>query len=245
MVTSCVVVNARDWSDTSRDRAKGKDTVDKYLLAREDVEEELGEFYRLAKPREEPSQNSEAMEKLRYHRGLLYTAGLPAGDLAGLLEGGPGVESRNDRKVTVYRSVKKRTTVADEARRWTDGIVPYVFTTEIDSDSRIEYLRAMQSYERFSCIRFHPWETVDGVTTNQKFGLQHESYLNFVKGSGCYYHLGNIRKKGGAQSVSCCGIADVCVQELGHAFGQPHEQQSPNPDRFRMIRIDLKNIKPE
>ena len=222
----------------------GEGLVEEYIMAREEAEDELKEFYKTAGPGDEPDQNSAAMIDLRTYRELLKSAGLPAKELATLLEGDPGLLAEKIGKNIRRRSIQKRTYDSNESRRWTGGIVPYFFTSDITAEYQREILRAMQPYERFTCLRFLPWEEVDNITTNQKLGLDHESYLRFINGSGCYSLLGNVRKEKGGQSISCCS-GKTCVHELGHALGESHEQQTPNPDRFRMIRTNFENIKPD
>ncbi|RUS87931.1 hypothetical protein EGW08_004347, partial [Elysia chlorotica] len=146
------------------------------------------------------------------------------------------------RKNIRRQSIQKRTIRADEKFRWTGGILPYVFTDAITAVGRREIFRAMLSFERFTCIRFLPWEKVDTITTNQKLGLDHESYLKCIIGTRCSSSVGNLRKKKGGQTISCCKDRQ-CVHELAHALGEANEQQSPNPDRFRMIRTNFDAIK--
>ncbi|GFS26660.1 metalloendopeptidase [Elysia marginata] len=215
--------------------------VEQYLQDREEVEEELEEFYKTAALGDEPDQNSEAMENLRATREILLSAGLPETELQWLLQGDPGFLPENTGSNRVKRSIQKRFIEANEKRRWTDGVVPYVISDSVTPEGRREIYRAMETYERLTCFRFVPWENVNGVTTNQKLGLDHENYLDFIKGSGCYAFLGNTRRPIGGQKVSCC-IGKSCVHEIGHSLGEIHEHQTANPDRFRTIRTDFENI---
>ncbi|GFO31145.1 metalloendopeptidase [Plakobranchus ocellatus] len=216
--------------------------VEMYILAREEVDNELEEFYKTAPAGLDPDPNSEAMENLRNIREQIIKLGLPEQDLADLLKGDPGLIGRSKRGVR-YRSIQRRAIDRNEQRRWTGGIVPYVFTQQIKPNHAHEIRKAMATYQRFTCLRYVPWEKVDGVTTNEKLNLDHPSYLSFIKASGCWSFLGNIWKETG-QKISCCG-GTTCIHEIGHAMGESHEQQSPNPDRYRFIGINFDNIKPD
>ncbi|RUS80371.1 hypothetical protein EGW08_011868 [Elysia chlorotica] len=242
MLSAALALHAASEDDSDDDGAMGEGLVEEYIMARDEAEEELAEFYKSAGPGHEPDQHSAAMENLREIRERLQSSGLPSGELAALLDGDPGIVSRRIRKNIRRQSIQKRTIRADEKFRWTGGILPYVFTDAITAADRTGIFRAMLSFERFTCIRFLPWEKVDTITTNQKLGLDHESYLKFIIGTGCSSYVGNLRKKKGGQAISCCKDRQ-CVHELAHALGEAHEQQSPNPDRFRMIRTNFDAIK--
>ncbi|GFR96298.1 metalloendopeptidase [Elysia marginata] len=227
---------------TYPDRTEGEGVVEQYILAREEVEYELEDFYLTAAPGDEPDFHSDAMENLRKIRELLLTSGLPPKDVADLIEGDPGLAHAGAHKANAI-SRHKRTIEVKLSRRWTKGLVPYVFTESISKSNQEEIIRSMRTFERFTCIRFMPWSEENGVTTNQKLGLDHESYLSFLVGGGCWSFQGNLRKPAGAggQKISCCG-GYTCIHEIGHAMGESHEHQSPNPDRDRMIRINFDGI---
>ncbi|RUS71917.1 hypothetical protein EGW08_020330 [Elysia chlorotica] len=243
--SSCMMrlgVATGNGADSDSTEAEG--VVEQYLLAREAVEYELEDFYETAAPGDEPDLNSEAMENLRFAREHLYKAKLSAKDMADLMEGDPGltIEQTSGKSLKRNRrSIRKRSIEIKPSRRWTKATVPYVFTETTDVAGQIEIIRSMRTFERFTCMRYVPWEETGGRTINTKLGLGHESYLTFVKGGGCWSFQGNIRKSVGGQKISCCGGV-TCIHEIGHAMGEAHEHQSPNPDRNRMIRINFDGV---
>ena len=79
---------------------------------------------------------------------------------------------------STLNSRSKRMVKSSPERVWTLGKVPY-----IDGDSQGNR-RAMQVFERFTCIRFYPWSKNGDTTTNDELGLDHQSYLKFIYDGG-------------------------------------------------------------
>ena len=152
----------------------GEGLVESYVMARGTLQEliDLGRI---------PDPNGDEMEFLSSWRERLRSwSELSLEDLKMILKGDPGVEGE------AKRSMTKRTIEANPSKRWTGGIVPFIYTDDIAADHKTETQRAMDHYHRFSCIRFVPWENVNGTITNEKFGLNHPGYLIFVdKENGC------------------------------------------------------------
>ncbi|GFS20624.1 metalloendopeptidase [Elysia marginata] len=209
----------------------GEGIVEAYMMARDTVQDLIDQG-------RSPDPNGDEMELLSYWRDQLNKSSqISAQNLRTILEGDPGVGNTDPE---TRRSVAKRTIERNLSKRWTGGIVPFIYTSDTNAEHQREIKRAMEHYQRFSCIRFVPWENTTGTTTNQKLGLDHPGYLKFVVRNGCWSHQGNFRWSDG-QELSCCS-GGSCVHELGHALGVLHEQQSPNPDRNRFIRINPQYI---
>ncbi|XP_048761811.2 uncharacterized protein LOC125670607 [Ostrea edulis] len=131
----------------------------------------------------------------------------------------------------------KRMAINDKDRFWTNGIIPYVFTSEIKSEEeRMGRLRAHRRYEYWTCIRFVPWTE----TTASDYGLDHSNYLKHVDNNGCWSVLGNTKRNG--QKISCC-MDESCVHEIGHAMGLHHEQKSYLHHDY--VRINFDNVMPD
>ncbi|KAK3742272.1 hypothetical protein RRG08_006594 [Elysia crispata] len=80
-----------DDDDDNDNEDFGEGVVEQYILAREEVEYELEDFYKTAPPGMAPDVNSDAMLELRAARELLMKMKMPPKELADLLEGDPGL----------------------------------------------------------------------------------------------------------------------------------------------------------
>ena len=168
-VISCIVALGFDKRNDT-DFTDGEGIVEQYLMARQEAEHELEEFYETATPGDEPDWKSEAMENLRFNRERLYQAGLSAKDVDDLIEGDPGMSmartvGQNSRRKC--RSTRKRTIEIKPSRRWTKAIVPFVFIETTSEAGQTEIIRSMRTYERFTCLRYVPWSEADALTTNK------------------------------------------------------------------------------
>ncbi|XP_022328869.2 uncharacterized protein LOC111127870 [Crassostrea virginica] len=122
---------------------------------------------------------------------------------------------------------------------WDHGIVPYQFDADSlsDEEEQMGRIRAHNHYEYWTCLRFVPYTE----TTQEVYGLSHNNYLRQTSTGGCWSFVGNLVKKNG-QNINCCKN-DICVHELGHAFGLNHEQKNPLNDEY--LSVHYSNIQEE
>ncbi|XP_062605027.1 uncharacterized protein LOC134266832, partial [Saccostrea cucullata] len=134
----------------------------------------------------------------------------------------------------VGRKGRDKRFAVSNAGVWDKGIVPYVFEAETLSDrgKQLGRIRAHNHYEYWTCIRFVPYTN----TTQGDYGLNHNTYLNHIISTGCWSFIGKLKK---SQKINCCSN-DVCVHELGHAFGFAHEQNNPLHDNY--LDVHYNNI---
>ncbi|XP_065064826.1 tolloid-like protein 2 [Rhopilema esculentum] len=121
----------------------------------------------------------------------------------------------------------RRAVVADSSKLWPNGIIPYVFDNSISASGRRLVRRAMNLWEKQTCIRF-------------KKRVNETDYVSMYRGRGCCSHVGRRR---GKQSLSLgigCLRHGIIVHELGHAIGFWHEQN--RPDRGSFIDILYNNV---
>jgi len=111
---------------------------------------------------------------------------------------------------------------------WPDGVVPYEFDANVNTDNRTRAVRAMQKIMDVSGVYFIP-------RTNE------EDRIVFIDASGNSSALGRV---GGPQfiRISSWSRHFVIVHELMHALGDNHEHQRPDRDEY--VRINWENIRP-
>ncbi|GFR96388.1 hypothetical protein ElyMa_000967800 [Elysia marginata] len=81
-----------DDNDDDNYDGENEGIIEEYIIARENAEYELEDFYKTATPGLHPDLNSEAMQELRETRELLMQMdGLPLTELTDLLRGDPGL----------------------------------------------------------------------------------------------------------------------------------------------------------
>ncbi|XP_064337779.1 astacin-like metalloendopeptidase [Camelus dromedarius] len=109
--------------------------------------------------------------------------------------------------------------------------IPFLLSSKYDKPSRQVILEAFAEFERFTCIRFVPYEG-------------QRDFISIVPMSGCFSSIG---RSGGMQVVS---LAPSCLQrgrgivlhELMHVLGFWHEHSRADRDRY--IRVNWNEILP-
>ena len=113
---------------------------------------------------------------------------------------------------------------------WRNHMVRYVITPVFKGKKVREIRRAMDHWEKNTCLRFVPLE---------REGEDHIEFIN-TKGS-CYSNY--IGRLGGKQIINLpphC-VFGLIVHEIGHALGFWHEQSRPDRDKY--VNLHYKNMK--
>ena len=114
---------------------------------------------------------------------------------------------------------------------WTNGIVPYKFSTSIQTSYRHTIRDAMDHWEDRTCLRF----------TLRNGERDYVEYNN--NKTECSSWVG---RRGSNQTVNVFSGSTVwcpfgtIVHEIGHAIGFWHEQSRPDRDNY--VRINLNNV---
>ncbi|OWA53845.1 putative Embryonic protein UVS.2 [Hypsibius exemplaris] len=128
-----------------------------------------------------------------------------------------------------------------ETGKWPAGVVPYVFSKTFmgDDEKRMLVLKAMQGFEKSTCVRF----------VERK---QEKDYLQiFADSNRCYSFLGrqmsfnNQGQRLGLSLAKCFtnGSIGITQHQLMHSLGFYHEQSRLDRDEY--VDINWQNIKPE
>ncbi|XP_068717986.1 hatching enzyme 1.2-like isoform X1 [Montipora capricornis] len=131
----------------------------------------------------------------------------------------------------------KRDAINDVSYLWTkseDGTVrvPYILSKEIqeDEDKLDSIKKAVKSFEKFTCIRYQPYNDDD------------MDYVTFkINASMCYSFVG---KQGGNQDISIgngCERLGTVLHEMMHTLGFIHEQSRPDRDKY--VHVFYENIR--
>ncbi|UJR13263.1 hypothetical protein I4U23_000283 [Adineta vaga] len=155
------------------------------------------------------------------------------------LEGGdmippPNAQSLPERGVAIRPA---------SANRWSGGVIPYEFATNITVNNSIFIVQQMRAMENLTqvnntnCISFRPKTASD------------QYYITIFNGSGCYSPVGSWGTYRGTRPVSLmdgryatCIVSGIIQHELTHVLGFYHEQSRPDRDSYVSIQWD--NINP-
>jgi len=140
-------------------------------------------------------------------------------------------EDENNVTTVSGEEISKRGAVRSNHRLWPNGIVPYQFSSSIQTNLRHSIRDAMNHWEDRTCLRF---------TVRNGEG-DYVEYNN--KRRRCSSYVGRI---GGNQTVNVfsdstarCSFGTI-VHEIGHAIGFWHEQSRPDRDNY--VGINLTNV---
>ncbi|XP_071477908.1 protein SpAN-like [Diadema antillarum] len=134
---------------------------------------------------------------------------------------------------------KKRKAVSNTLTRWNQNIVPYEISGSSSNDVDV-IGAAMDHWEQHTCLRFEP------RTSQHSSQLGHGTYLNFIKGGGCWSYVGRFSSSSNtprAQEISIgsgCEYLGIVAHEIGHAIGFHHEQSRPDRDDY--VTVHFENI---
>ncbi|XP_023239898.1 astacin-like metalloprotease toxin 5 [Centruroides sculpturatus] len=122
-----------------------------------------------------------------------------------------------------------RNAIMKLSRRWTGGVMPYVIDPELRNIKR-SINEAMKHINRATggCISF-------------KERKEEKAYIRFIKGKGCYSHVGRIGRQQIISLGNGCGYVGTIVHEIVHALGFHHEQNRSDRDDYLIIH--WQNIK--
>ncbi|XP_033118735.1 zinc metalloproteinase nas-13-like [Anneissia japonica] len=128
----------------------------------------------------------------------------------------------------IVQTMSLENALKDNNKRWPNGQVPYVISSQFDTYAKSQIQKAIDRYHAETCIRFVK-------------RANEQNYINIVSKDGCYSAVG---VSGGAQELSlangCYQYVGIILHEMMHAVGFFHEQS--RTDRDSHITINWNNI---
>ena len=112
---------------------------------------------------------------------------------------------------------------------WPNGVVPYVITSGVPANDVTTIKAAMKWLEEAANVTF--------VERSSE-----ASYINIIRGDGCYSQVGRTGSKQDLSIGSGCGTRGIVAHEFLHALGFYHEQS--RADRDQHVNIHWENIRP-
>uniref|UniRef100_A0AC35U7G6 Metalloendopeptidase n=1 Tax=Rhabditophanes sp. KR3021 TaxID=114890 RepID=A0AC35U7G6_9BILA len=124
---------------------------------------------------------------------------------------------------TTQKNGIRRNGVISVIKKWPNGRIPYIISSQYTSAERAVLAKAIQEYHTRTCIRFVPKATGDS------------DYLYIGKIDGCFSDVG---RAGGRQELSLdngCLQYDTAIHELMHSVGFYHEHERWDRDTYISI----------
>uniref|UniRef100_A0A0N5B4H6 Metalloendopeptidase n=1 Tax=Strongyloides papillosus TaxID=174720 RepID=A0A0N5B4H6_STREA len=117
----------------------------------------------------------------------------------------------------------RRNGVISIIKKWPNGRIPYIISSQYSVSERAVLAKAIQEYHSRTCIRFVPKTSAD------------TDYLYIGKIDGCFSDVG---RAGGRQELSLdngCLQYDTAIHELMHSVGFYHEHERWDRDNYISI----------